>query len=155
MSQVSAVIDPWIEAWQAALAAEHAAVAGYDVLGPRVPAAQTAMARSGQQAHRDLRDATSAALTTAGVTPTAARPDYPLPFAVTDVATARRLAISLESACAAAWRYLIAVAAEPGARPPASLRADAQTALTASAVRATQWRRLVDPTRPTVAFPGI
>jgi uncharacterized protein DUF4439 len=143
-----------VDAWQAALAAEHAAVAGYDVVGPRVAGAQVALARTDQQAHRDLRDATSAALTAAGQTPVAAQPGYPLPFAVTDAATAERLAVSVESACAAAWRYLIAVAAS-SSNPDPSLRADAQSALTASAVRATQWRVVVDPDQPTVPFPGI
>ena len=149
---MSAVID----AWQAALGAEHAAVAGYDVLGPHLAAAQTATARADQLAHRELRDTTSAALAAAGQTPTPAQPDYPLPFAVTNAATAQRLALNLESACAAAWRYLIAVAAGAGVSPPTpTVRADAQAALTASAIRATHWRRLVDPARPTVAFPGI
>jgi len=145
-----------ITAWQAALAAEHAAVAGYDVLGPRLDPSRSAQARADQQAHRDLRDATSATLIAAGQTPASAQPDYPLPFAVTDAATAHRFALDLESDCAAAWRYLIAVATAQNAQvPTSSLRADAQTALTASAIRATQWRRLVDPTKPTVAFPGI
>jgi len=145
-----------ITAWQAALAAEHAAVAGYDVLGPRLDPSRSALARADQQAHRDRRDATSTALIAAGQTPTPAQPDYPLPFAVTDAVTAHRFALDLESACAAAWRYLIAVAAAQNAQVPTpSLRTDAQTALTASAVRATQWRRLVDPAKPTVAFPGI
>jgi hypothetical protein len=144
-----------IDAWQGALAAEHAAVAGYDVLGPRLDPAHVGLARTDQQAHRALRDATSAALTGAGQTPTAARPDYPLPFAVTSATTAHRFAVSLESACAAAWRYLIAVAADTPQLPNPTLRADAQTALTASAVRAVGWRRLVDPAAPTVPFPGI
>lgn len=143
-------MTPVVDAWQAALAAEHAAVAGYDVLGPRLDRAHIALARADQQAHRDLRDATAAALATTGATPVPARADYPLPFAVTDAGTAERLAVSLESACAAAWRYLISAA---GTRT--DVHRDAQAALTASAVRATQWRRLVDPARPTVPFPGI
>lgn len=144
-----------IDAWQGALGAEHAAVAGYDVLGPHLDPAHVGLARADQQAHRALRDATSAALTAAGQTPTAAQPDYPLPFAVTAAATAQRFAVSLESASAAAWRYLIAVAADSPQLPNPTLRADAQTALTASAVRAMGWRRLVDPMTPTVPFPGI
>jgi hypothetical protein len=144
---MSAVVD----AWQAALAAEHAAVAGYDVAGPHLDDADAATARTYQQAHRGVRDVTSAALAVARHTPVPARPDYPLPFAVTNAATARRLALDLESACAAAWRYLIAVAGPSDTGP----RTDAQTNLTASAVRALQWRRLVDPAKPTVPFPGI
>lgn len=141
-----------VAAWQAALAAEHAAVAGYDVLGPRLAdPAQLSLARDSQQAHRVLRDNTSAQLVEAGQSPVPAAADYPLPFAVTDPASARHFAISLESACAAAWRYLISVTGTSSA----SLRADAQQALTDSAVRAMRWRRLVAPTKPTVPFPGI
>lgn len=142
----------FVTAWQAALAAEHAAIAGYDVLGPRLAdSAQVTLARDSQQAHRDLRDATSAQLIAARQSPVPAASDYPLPFAVTDPITAQRFAISLESACAAAWRYLISVV-------PASshsVRGDAQQALTDSALRAMRWRRLVAPTKATVAFPGI
>ena len=140
-----------VDAWQAALAAEHAAVAGYDVAGPRLGQADAATARADQEAHRGLRDATSAALTAAGHAPVPAKPDYPMPFAVTNTATARQLALNLESACAAAWRYLIAVAG-PSDR---TVRDNAQAALTAGAVRALYWRRLVDPAKPTVPFPGI
>lgn len=144
-------MSPLVDAWQAALAAEHGAVAGYDVAGPYLDRIDAAAARADQQAHRSLRDATSAALTAAGQPPVPARPDYPLPFAVTDAGTARRLALGLESACAAAWRYLIAVAGADDR----DVRAAAQAALTASAVRALRWRRLVQPDRPTVPFPGI
>lgn len=139
-------------AWQAALAAEHAAVAGYDVLGPHLTdPAQVNLARDSQQAHRELRDATSARLVAAGQSPVPAAADYPLPFAVTDPATAQRFAISLESTCAAAWRYLISVT-DASSR---SARADAQQALTDSAVRAMRWRRIVAPAHATVAFPGV
>ncbi|HEY3090452.1 MAG TPA: ferritin-like domain-containing protein [Jatrophihabitantaceae bacterium] len=141
-----------LAAWQAALAAEHAAVAGYDVIGPRLAdAAQVTLARDSQQAHRELRDATSAQLTAAGQSPVPAAADYPLPFAVTGPLNAQRFAISLESACAVAWRYLISVT-DASLR---SVRADAQQALTDSALRAMRWRRLVAPTEPTVPFPGI
>jgi hypothetical protein len=142
-------------AWQAALAAEHAAVAGYDVLGPRLTdRAEVTLARSCQQAHRDLRDRTAASLRDAGLQPVAALPGYPLPFAVADPGAARQFAVRLESGCASAWRYVIAVAAQTASsnRP---LRSDAQAALTASALLATRWRGLADPAMPTVAFPGI
>ena len=141
-----------LDAWQAALAAEHAAIAGYDVLGPRLAdASQVTLARDSQQAHRELRDAASARLIAPGQSPVPAAADYPLPFPVTDPAAAQRFAIKLESACAAAWRYLISVA-DASSR---SVRTDAQQALTDSALRAMRWRRLVTPTRATVAFPGI
>jgi len=48
----------------------------------------------------------------------------------------------------------LATAEVPGPDPRRT-RTAAQAALTASAVRATQWRLMVDPTAATVAFPGI
>jgi hypothetical protein len=57
-------------------------------------------------------------------------------------------------ACASAWRYLLAAAAiESGSLP--TVRVAAQSALTASAVRAVSWRAVIDPSAPTEAFPGI
>jgi Domain of unknown function (DUF4439) len=145
-------VNALFAAWQAALAAEHAAIAGYDVVGPRLAdPAQFTLAHDSQEAHRELRDATSARLTAAGQSPVPAAADYPLPFAVTDPVSAQRFAISLEAGCAAAWRYLISVA-DVSSR---SVRADAQQALTASALRAMRWRRLVAPMKATVPFPGV
>ncbi len=89
--------------------------------------------------------------------PTAA--SYPLPFALPDAAAAQRLALRLEDACAAAWRYLLvaAVRRTPTSTNAAELtvRRAGQDGLTASAVRAVPWRALVDPTAPTVPFPGV
>jgi hypothetical protein len=79
--------------------------------------------------------------------------DYPDLYPVTDAASAARLAIGLEDECAAAWRYLYAVAASaPGGT---GSRAPAQQALIASAVRATQWRRVAGLARLTDPFPGL
>lgn len=141
-----------VAAWQGALAAEHAAVAGYDVIGPRLTdPSQVSLAHDSQQAHRELRDATSARLLASAQSPVPAAANYPLPFAVTDPVSAQHFAVSLESACAAAWRYLISVA-DGSSR---MLRADALRALTDSALRAMRWRRFVNPAKPTVPFPGI
>jgi hypothetical protein len=146
------------DAWQQALAAEQAATFAYDVLGPRLrrPGSVT-LARASQQEHRDLGEQTAEQLTAAGQVPVAPAVDYPLPFAVTDELTAARLALRLESACASAWRYLIAVAdaPSPDANRLRALRVSAQAALTGSALRASRWRRLIDPTNASVPFPGI
>ena len=139
-----------IEAWQAALAAEHAAVYGYGIVGPRVPAAERALARRCEEAHRTLRDQTSAALSAAGHSPVAPQPGYPLPFPVDDTAGARRLALDLETEAAAAWRHLIAVS-EPGS----PVRRMATQALMDTALRAMRWRHLITPARATVPFPGM
>ena len=162
---------PIERAWQQTLAAEYAAVFGYGVLGPRlVDATQITLARSSQQAHRDLVAQSEQQLTAAGLAPPAAEASYPLPYPIPDDATARQLALRLEEATASAWRYLISAAAVEGsARSAASstpapassgsglvtLRATALAALTDAAVRAVSWRRLVSPTSPTVPFPGI
>jgi hypothetical protein len=143
------------DAWQAALSTEHQAVFGYSLLGPRLDAADRARAVSCSDAHEALRDSTQAALARAGRTPVAPQADYPGLYPVPSAASARRLAVRLEDECAAAWRFLYLRAASAPTARGRSLRTTAQDGLDASAVRAAQWRRLVDPTRPTVPFPGI
>lgn len=143
-------------AWQAALAAEHQAVFGYALLGPRLDATDRDRARAAVGDHEAIRDATARALLAAGLTPVPPAADYPTLNPVPDAAAARRLAVRLERACAAAWRYLYEqAAATASSATPTTLRAAAQDALTASAVRAAQWGFLVDPSRATTPFPGI
>ncbi len=149
--------------WQNALGAEYAAVFGYGVLGPQLSEGTSpTLARACQQAHRALSEQTAERLTAAGQSPAAAQVDYPLPFPVDDERSALQYAIRLETAAASAWRYLIAVAADPhadqadlAARQAQTIRGSAQDALTASAVRAMQWRRRGTPAKSTVPFPGI
>jgi Domain of unknown function (DUF4439) len=154
---MSSVLD---EAWQRALAAEHAAVFGYGVLGPHTDHVE--LARHSEHEHRILRDSTITALVAARQTPVAPQVDYPLPFRVDSASSAAHLAVRIEEAAAAAWRYVIAVAASAGPQRDGletagrrALRVRAQAALTASAIRATRWRHLVTPATPTVPFPGI
>src|SRR6476469_7198489 len=54
--------------------------------------------------------------------------------------------------CAAAWRYLYAIAAQTAKGSTA--RTQAQRQLTASAVRATRWRMLAGNPRAVTPFPG-
>jgi hypothetical protein len=143
------------DAWQAALAAEHQAVFGYAVLGSHLTGADQQLAVAASDAHEALRDGTESALARAGLTPEPSRTDYPSLYPVADARSARALAVRLEDECASAWRFLYLRAASiTGARARA-LRTPAQSALIASAVRATRWRAIVDPARPTTAFPGI
>ena len=146
----SAVVD----AWQAALAAEHAAVFGYGALGPHLPRRRVDQARVFERAHRGLRDTVINQMGVVGIDPVAAQADYPVPFALTTGPRADRYAQRLEEACAAAWRFVVASAAEQP-QPITDLRAFAVGALTASAVRAMHWRELLTPATPTVAFPGV
>jgi uncharacterized protein DUF4439 len=140
-------------AWAGALSAEFAAVFRYGALGPRLTDVdQIALARRSEQGHRELRDRTAGALAAAGQAPPAPQADYPLPFPVTGPVDAQRLAVRVEEDCAAAWRFLVTVTASNPS--PADLRGSAGDALTASAVRATRWRRILRPAQPTVPFPG-
>jgi hypothetical protein len=148
-------------AWQQALAAEHQAVFGYSLLGSRLTGGDQQLAVACSDAHEALRDATAERLAHAGLTPVAPAVDYPALYPVDDAAAARRLAMRLEEACAAAWRYVYMRAAtrpEGGAaavRAASGERGPAQDTLTASAVRAARWRALVAPSQPTTPFPGM
>jgi hypothetical protein len=138
-------------AWQAALAAEHQAAFGYALLGPKLRGTQQQEAVACSDAHEALRNATEAWMNQAGLRPVPPLPDYPALYPVPNAATARQLAVRLEDDCAAAWRYLYAQAARARAH---SRMAEAQAALTASALRATTWRLWVDPNAATTPFPG-
>jgi Domain of unknown function (DUF4439) len=154
MAVLSAVAD----AWQQALAAEYAAVFGYGLLGPHLSAAaQVTLARTSQTQHEQLATATATALVAAGQSAPPPQADYSWMYPVTDYLSAQRLAIRLETNCASVWRYLIATAAAPNTSDAtlAAVRASAMTALSGAAVRAMQWRATVNPSAPTVAFPGI
>jgi hypothetical protein len=142
-------------AWQAALGAEHQAVFGYTLLGPRLSGADLALAVACSDAHETLRDATAAALARAGLRAVAPEADYPALYPVEHPLAARRLALRLEDDCAAAWRYLYLQAASATGPLARRLRTDAQQALTASAVRAARWRSILTPRHPTTPFPGI
>ena len=137
-----------VEALQAALAAEHAVVWGYGVVGARADAAALPTVREADATHRSRRDATVALVRRYGGEPVATEVAYALPFPVTDRRTALRLAVHLEEGAAAAWRYAVA------ATDDRVVRRAALTALTDAAVRATRWRLLLPPTPPTVPFPG-
>ncbi|PWI43602.1 DUF4439 domain-containing protein [Streptomyces sp. ICBB 8177] len=131
-----------VVAAQAALAAEHAAVYGYGVVGARVDADRRADAQAAYAAHRARRDAMARTVRGLGATPVAADAAYALPFPVTGAATAARLAAVLEDRVADAYADLVAAAF-------GALRADAAADLADAAVRAVRWRGSC------VAFPGL
>ncbi|MEU1012019.1 ferritin-like domain-containing protein [Streptomyces sp. NPDC005890] len=131
-----------LTALQAALAAEHAAVYGYGVVGGRIDERRRTQARSAYDAHRARRDALVRAVRDLGGTPVAASAGYALPFPVQDGAAAVRLAAQLEERLAGVYSDLVRAAT--GAR-----RADAAGALREAAVRAVRW------SGESVAFPGL
>ncbi|MER8003193.1 ferritin-like domain-containing protein [Streptomyces sp. NPDC095613] len=131
-----------LQAATAALAAEHAAVYGYGVVGGRIDATRRAEAAAAHDAHRARRDALARTVHDLGGKPRAAEAAYALPFAVPDSASAVRLATVLEDRIAAVYADL--VRASRGA-----LRREAAGALRDAAVRAARWRGTG------VAFPGL
>jgi uncharacterized protein DUF4439 len=131
-----------IAALQVALAAEHAAVYGYGVVGAMLAGTGRAQARADWLAHQVARDNLEAMLAGLGTTPVAASPAYQLPFAVTGAASAKKLAATLEEGVTSAYLGLVAV------NSPA-LRAFGAKAMQTSANRATAW------SGTTVAFPGM
>lgn len=138
-----------MDALQAALAAEHAAVWVYGLAGAFVPDELAGQLGEAAVAHQARRDATERTLIDAGARPVPAEPGYLTPEPVTDAASALRLAITAETDAAAAWRSVIERGpAEPG------LREAALDALTQAAVRATRWRATAGTTPLTVPFPG-
>ncbi|WP_329123651.1 ferritin-like domain-containing protein [Streptomyces sp. NBC_01465] len=132
-----------LDAAQAALAAEHAAVYGYGVVGGRVRAGRRDEAREAYAAHRSRRDGLVRTVRDLGGTPVVADAAYALPFAVTGSDAAVRLAAVLEDRVADVYSDLVRAAEGP-------LRREAAGALRESAVRAVRWRG-----GGSVAFPGL
>ncbi|MET7476772.1 ferritin-like domain-containing protein [Streptomyces sp. NPDC005648] len=131
-----------LKALQEALAAEHAAVYGYGVVGGRIREGRRTEARSAYDAHRARRDALTREIRDLGGTPVAAAAAYALPFPVPDSAAAVRLAAELEDRVAGV--YSDVVRATAGER-----RRAAAEALREAAVRAVRWNG------ESVAFPGL
>ncbi|WP_457034237.1 DUF4439 domain-containing protein [Kitasatospora sp. P5_F3] len=120
-------------ALQTTLAAEHAAVYGYGVVGARQPAGpQRAEAQTCYLAHQAGRDAWQRLLHADGATPAAAAPGYQLPFPVADAATAKQLAAHIEVQLTGVYTALVAAGS-------GELRQSAATALREAALRARQW----------------
>ncbi|WP_328886757.1 ferritin-like domain-containing protein [Streptomyces sp. NBC_00316] len=131
-----------LQAAQASLAAEHAAVYGYGVLGGRLDEDRRAVATAAFNAHRARRDALVRTVRSLGGEPVAADSAYALPFAVPDAAAAVKLAALLEDRIAGVYSDLVRASGGP-------LRREAANALREAAVRAVRWRG------SGVAFPGL
>jgi ferritin-like protein len=135
------------EAFSSALAAEHAAIFGYGVVGAHLAGPAQDAARQAEAAHRDRRDEVSQRIAAAKGSIVPAAPAYKLPFPVTDAPSAMRLAVALEEGAAGAWRD--ALAATTG-----DDRKFALSALTGCAVQGTRWREAAGITPVTLPFPG-
>ncbi|MFI8093514.1 DUF4439 domain-containing protein [Streptomyces sp. NPDC086080] len=142
MNQAREAENAELRALQAALAAEHAAVYGYGVVGGRVGSERRTEARTAYDAHRARRDALARAVKDAGAAPVAAAAGYALPFPVPDAPAAIRLAARLEDRVAGVYADL--VRASTGER-----RRGAAEAMREAAVRSVRW------SGESVAFPGL
>ena len=137
------------EALNAALAAEHAAVWGYGVVGTALPAERRRLATAAENAHRDARDRLVALVSEQGAEPVGPEGAYELPFPVLSAADAATLAVTLEDGVAAAYVRVLAAAAVP------TTRELAVGALGATEVRAVGWRAQAGSTPVTAPFPGL
>ncbi|MFD0905853.1 ferritin-like domain-containing protein [Actinomadura sediminis] len=130
---------------QDALAAEHAAVYGYGVLGGRLTGDLRATAKRMWEGHRSRRDALLSIMT---ADPVAAAPAYELPVRATDARGAARLAAALEDGVVPPY---VALA---GASSP-DLRVFAADGALRAAGRAARWRARAGTAAPADAFPGL
>jgi Domain of unknown function (DUF4439) len=136
-------------ALQEVLAAEHAAVWGYGVVGDALPAAQRGVAATTEAAHRDSRDALAELLDTRRSDPVPAKAAYALPFPVRTAADAAALAVRMEDGTSRAWVRLLDQAVQR------STRRLAVDGLAASELRAVAWRVAAGQTPSTTPFPGL
>ena len=135
------------QALQPCLAAEHAAVYGYALLGGVLSAAVSdgpwaKAATASYETHRDRRDILTELIGAAGGKPVVAEPAYDSPFQVAGVPTARRLAQYLEARCASVYARATAATTE-------DTRLMVSGTLLDCAVRGARWGAA-----PT-AFPGL
>jgi Domain of unknown function (DUF4439) len=137
------------DALQKALAAAHAAVWGYGVVGAALGATGRAPAAAADAAHRDVRDRVTALLEERHVEPVGAQGGYALPFPVLSAVDAAALGVVLEDGVEAAWVWVLDQAAER------STRQLAVGVLSAAEVRAVAWRSAAGKTPVTSALPGL
>jgi Domain of unknown function (DUF4439) len=123
---------------QAALAAEHAALYAYGVVGAILGRDEERAVMSYDE-HRAQRDELVARIGPAAV---AAEPAYALPFPVTDDRQAQRLARVVEHRCAAVYADVVS-------RTSGAARMLAARGLTDCALRGLRWDDAPEP------FPGL
>jgi hypothetical protein len=132
-----------------ALAAEHAAIWGYGVVGAALDGTARQAAEDAEAAHRDVRDQVGALLSGRHADVVDARGAYALPFPVLSAVDAAALGAVLEEGVATAWVRVLDQAAER------STRELAVGVLSAAEVRAVGWRVAAGKTPITNAFPGL
>ncbi|MEV0590919.1 ferritin-like domain-containing protein [Nonomuraea cavernae] len=125
-----------------ALAAEHAAVFAYGLIGARTSGSLRALATRAFDAHRARRDQLRALITGRGGQPVEPEASYALPAVPTGAAAAVRLAVHVEAGMTAAYLEL-------AAGEDAALRKYAALAMQESVTRSYSFRPAI------TAFPGL
>ncbi|MCK2219637.1 ferritin-like domain-containing protein [Actinomadura sp. ATCC 31491] len=126
-----------------ALAAEHAALFAYGLLGARTSGSLRERMSAAYDAHRARRDQVRALITSRGGKPVEAEASYALPFFPSDAGLAAKLAAYLEGGVTAAYLELAAA-------QDTELRRYAALAMQQAVTRAYSFR----PSQPP-AFPGM
>jgi len=129
-------------ALQSALAAEHAAVYGYGIVGANLTGSMQAAAMTDWVAHQVARDTLEAMLRSWGSEPVPAAAAYRLPVTVRTPSQAVSLAVLLEDRVATTYLSLVALSG-------VSIRQFGALQVRAAALRAAAWRG------STVPFPGL
>ncbi len=132
-----------IAALQTALAAGHAAIYGYGVVGAHLPPEDRPRASAAHDEHRRLRDQLREEIRNSGAQPGAAAPAYDLPFDVTSAPAAHQLAAHVEEGIEMTYAAIVNVARTT------EFRLLATRTLAAATVRRTQWGGAL------TAFPGL
>jgi hypothetical protein len=135
-----------VGARQACLAAEHAAVYAYGVIGGRIAGLHVSAdvverVDESYEFHRDQRDTLDRAIRDLGADPVAAEPAYALPVTPASVGQCQRVARYVENRCSETYAYAVSLAS-PQTRGGLALD------LADTAVRAAAWGARLDP------FPG-
>ncbi|MFG1696534.1 ferritin-like domain-containing protein [Nonomuraea sp. NPDC049309] len=126
-----------------ALAAEHAALFAYGLLGARTSGSLRAKMSAAYDAHRARRDQLRSYITSRGGRPVEPEASYALPFFPSNATLAAKLAVQLEAGVTAAYLELAAA-------QDVKLRRYAALAMQESVARSYAFR----PDQP-AAFPGM
>ncbi|GAA5056157.1 ferritin-like domain-containing protein [Nocardia callitridis] len=131
-----------------ALRAEYSAVYAYGVIAAYASPERVRVVAEHTAAHRARRDSTAEALAAAGITVPPSDAAYTTPFPVDDPIPAARLAVTVETDTATAWRAVVERA------DTAPTRRTATDALTEAAVRLATWQSILGTAPATTPFPG-
>lgn len=141
-------MSPTVDALQAALATEHAAIYGYGALGAHLTGSTQEMALTVLDEHRTRRDELAGYLTDLQAQPVAAAAAYKLPRPAT-AHDAAQLGAALEE------RVMVAYVGLTGA-PDTNLRRFAALAMQGAITWAVRWRGSAQtPSVASAAFPGL